>query len=199
MAQVPPDVAVTTDAVAQEHRRRMASLPPRFVKQGAPVAWRDGVPPRRRHPLVLRDLFLVFLAGELVHRWILHDLLPCDLPRFLDDPRQRPILPGRFVLDFLEHVFRKVQGLLAFIRAGHTPASFEDRLHGVKTSAGVWTLFFEVGQAVLRSRSARSHERNLVHSRLSAIADALFATWGVVMQPSRHYPIALFHNLRLWL
>jgi hypothetical protein len=40
-------------------------------------------------------------------------------------------------LDFLEHVFGKVQGLLAFIRAGHTRASFEDRLHGVKTSAGV--------------------------------------------------------------
>jgi hypothetical protein len=49
-------------------------------------------------------------------------------------------------LDFLEHVFGKVQGLLAFIRAGHTRASFEDRLHGVKTSASVRRWFFDLGK-----------------------------------------------------
>src|SRR5215475_2859240 len=146
MTQMTPDITIATDSVAQEHRRRMASLPPRLVKQGTAIARSDGVCPRRRHPVVLCDLFLVFLARELVDRRVFHDLLPGNLPSFLDDPLQGPILPGRFVLDFLEHVFRKVQGLLAFIRAGHTRDSFGDRLHGVKTSAGVWRRFFKMGK-----------------------------------------------------
>src|SRR5689334_4738852 len=51
MAQMPPDITIAPDSVAQEHRRRMASLPPRLVKQGTAIARSDGVPPRRRHPL----------------------------------------------------------------------------------------------------------------------------------------------------
>src|SRR5215471_12854427 len=163
MTQMTPDVTIAPDSVAQEHRRRMASLPPRLVKQGTAIARSDGVCPRRRHPVFLCDLFLVFLARELVDRRVFHDLLPGNLPSLLDDPRQGPILPGRFVLDFLEHVFRKVQGLLAFIRAGHTRASFEDRLHGVKTSASVWRPIGQIVQAASRSRPTRSHGRNPRH------------------------------------
>src|SRR5215510_16136252 len=136
---------------ADDARRNHRS---RFRRTAAPTSYGPAPPTtrktgdchrseRRRTPtpstsFALRDLFLVFLTREFVDRRVFHDLLPRDLPSLLDDPRQGPILPGRFVLDFLEHVFRKVQGLLAFIRAGHTRASFEDRLHGVKTSAGVW-------------------------------------------------------------
>src|ERR1051325_11782248 len=89
MTQMPPDITIAPHSVAQEHRRRMASLPPRLVKQGTAIARSDGVPPRRRHPLVLRDFLLVFLARELIDGRIFHDFLPRDLPSFLDDPRQR--------------------------------------------------------------------------------------------------------------
>src|SRR5262245_34070276 len=51
MTQMAPDVTIAPDSVAQEHRRRTASLPPRLVKQGTAIARSDGVPPRRRHPL----------------------------------------------------------------------------------------------------------------------------------------------------
>src|SRR5215813_6196847 len=44
-----PDVTIAADSVAQQHRRRMAPLPPRLVEQGTAIAWSDGVPPRR-HP-----------------------------------------------------------------------------------------------------------------------------------------------------
>src|SRR5215467_15079663 len=159
MTQMTPDITIATDSVAQEHRRRMASLPPRLVKQGTAIARSDGVCPRRRHPVSLRDLFLVFFPRELVDRRVFHDLLPGNLPSLLDDPRQGPILPSRLVLDFLEHVFRKVQGLLAFIRAGHTRPSFEDRLHGVKTSAGVRETDVAIGQATRWPRSPRSGPR----------------------------------------
>src|SRR5215468_4721088 len=50
MTQMPPDITIAPDSVAQKHRRRMASLPPRLVKQGTAIARSDGVPPRRRHP-----------------------------------------------------------------------------------------------------------------------------------------------------
>src|SRR5678816_810272 len=50
MTQMAPDITIATDSIAQEHRRRMASLPPRLVKQGTAIARSDGVCPRRRHP-----------------------------------------------------------------------------------------------------------------------------------------------------
>src|SRR5688572_21415630 len=62
---------------------------------------------------------LVFFAGEFVHGGILHDLLPRDLPCFLDDPRQRTILTSRLVLDLFQHLLRKVQGLLALVGTAH--------------------------------------------------------------------------------
>src|SRR5678815_2738738 len=197
MTQMTPDVTIAADSVAQEHRRRTASLPPRLVKQGTAIARSDGVPPRRRHPPspLLGDLFLVFLAGELVHGGVFHDLLARDLPSFLDDPRQRPILPGRFVLDFLEHVFRKVQGLLAFIRAGHTRDSFEDRLHGVKTSAGVWRRIFQMGKGNYGLDARDLIRRNALIRYLRCFARPL----GVVIHPARHYPIALFNHPSVWL
>src|SRR5215467_16348282 len=98
MTQMTPDITIAPDSVAQQHRRRTASLPPRLVKQGTAIARSDGVPPRRRHPVTLCDLFFVFLAREFVDRRVFHDFLPGDLPSFLDNPRERPILPGRFVL-----------------------------------------------------------------------------------------------------
>src|ERR1051325_10074199 len=48
-----PDITIATDAVAQKHRRRIASLPPRLVEQRAAIAGRDGVSPRRRHLYLL--------------------------------------------------------------------------------------------------------------------------------------------------
>ena len=136
--QVAPDVAVAPDPVAEQHGRRRTPLTPRLVEQRAAIAGRDGVTPRRLHPSAPQAIsFSSSSPGNSFTDGILHDLLAGDLPGFLDNPRQGPVLPGRFVLDFLQHVFGKIEGLLALIGAGHTRASFEDRLQGVKTSAGV--------------------------------------------------------------
>src|SRR4029077_13603400 len=62
---------------------------------------------------------LVLFARELVHRRVLHDLLAGDLPGFLDDPGQRPILTSRLVLDLLQHLLWKVQALLALVGTAH--------------------------------------------------------------------------------
>jgi hypothetical protein len=41
---------------------------------------------RARRGSAVSDFFGVFLARELVHGRVLHDLLPSDLPCLLDDP-----------------------------------------------------------------------------------------------------------------
>src|SRR5207244_990046 len=65
--------------------------------------------PSRTPSLPSGDLLGVLLPRELVHRGILHDLLARDLPSFLDDPGERPVLPGGLLLDLLQHVLREVE------------------------------------------------------------------------------------------
>jgi len=54
-------------------------------------------------------------AVDLVHARELLDLEPRDLPSALDDPRERPIETGRFLLDLLEHRLGEVQTLLPLV------------------------------------------------------------------------------------
>src|SRR5262249_15041490 len=44
----PPHVTVATNAVAQDHRRECATVPPRLVENRTTVGSRDGIPPCRR-------------------------------------------------------------------------------------------------------------------------------------------------------
>src|SRR6266700_2934615 len=71
---------------------------------------------------------LVLFARKLVYRGILHDLLAGDLPGFLDDPREGPVLPGRLLLDLLQHFFGEVETLFSFIGTAHGASAFTERL-----------------------------------------------------------------------
>src|SRR4051794_38571774 len=87
MAQMSPDITIAPDSVAQEHRRRMASLPPRLIEQGTAIARSDGVPPRRRHQLPyaisfsssspgnsLTDGYFMISFRAIFHAfWTIHD------------------------------------------------------------------------------------------------------------------------------
>src|SRR5688500_4661834 len=100
-AHVSPYVPVATDAIAQRDRRALVTAVVVAVEQPRAVARRRSPVPcaHARTTARSRNLFRVLLAGELVHRRVLHDLLAGDLPGFLDDPRQRAVLTGRLVLD----------------------------------------------------------------------------------------------------
>src|SRR5205085_6240745 len=62
---------------------------------------------------------LVFFPGEFIHRGVLHDFLAGNLPGFLNDPRERTVLTSRLILDLLQHLFGKVQALLALVGTAH--------------------------------------------------------------------------------
>src|SRR5262250_182894 len=65
---------------------------------------------------------LVLFPGELIHRGVLHDLLAGDLPGLLHDPREGTVLTGRLILDLFQHLFGKVQALLALVGTAHVDA-----------------------------------------------------------------------------
>src|SRR4051812_26910559 len=58
-------------------------------------------------------------AEDVVHGREARDVGTGDLPRLLNDPRERAVLPGGLFLDLPEHVFGEVEALLALVRAGH--------------------------------------------------------------------------------
>src|SRR5438094_801779 len=58
-------------------------------------------------------------ADHVVHGGKAHDLVACDLPRLLHDPRERPILPVRLLLDFPQHVLGEVEALLSLVSTRH--------------------------------------------------------------------------------
>src|SRR3954471_11086268 len=62
-------------------------------------------------------------ADDIVDRREAHDLVSRDLPRLLDDPGERPVLPVRLLLDLAQHVLRKVEALLPLVGARHQAAS----------------------------------------------------------------------------
>src|SRR4051812_13566815 len=81
------------------------------------IVWRSG------GVILLRGTALVVFARELIHRGVLHDVLACQLPRLLDNPRERAVLAGRLVLDLFQHLLGKVETLLALIGPGHDASS----------------------------------------------------------------------------
>src|SRR5690606_22278891 len=74
--------------------------------------------PRGEGALLLAAV-LILLAGHVVDGREGLDALAGDLPRLLDDPRQRAVLAGRLLLDLLEHVLREVEGLLPLVSSSH--------------------------------------------------------------------------------
>src|SRR4051794_40330305 len=67
---------------------------------------------------------LVVFAREFIDGRVLHDVLAGELPGLLDDPRERTVLSGRFVLDFLQHLLGKVQALFTLVAAGHGASAY---------------------------------------------------------------------------
>src|SRR6266404_7052128 len=58
-------------------------------------------------------------GGWVAHGRNSHDVFSGRLPGLLDDPRQRAILPHRFVHDLLQHVLGEIQALLPLVGSAH--------------------------------------------------------------------------------
>src|SRR5262249_23699337 len=72
-----------------------------------------------RHELLLMTSDESFFPGDVIHRREGLDPITRDLPRLLDDPRERTILSVRLLLNLLQHLLWKIQRLLSFVGTCH--------------------------------------------------------------------------------
>src|SRR5690606_1655299 len=70
--------------------------------------------------LVLAAVVVLHVVLDVVAARELHDLLAGQLPGFLDNPRQRPVLSRGLEVDSLQHFCGEVEALLTLVGAGHS-------------------------------------------------------------------------------
>src|SRR5213078_1242035 len=185
MTQMTPDITIATDAITQQHRRRMAPLPPRLVKQGTAIAHSDGVPPRRRHVATyaisfsssspgnsLTDgYFMISLRAIFQAFWTIQDSdRSC---RVASSWISLSMSSGKYrdCLRLSEPAIRDLVSRTAYTVSRHRP------VYG----RTIWQMAKQLGSLDRRDPSS------------SVFLDASFTAQGVVIPPARHYPIALFN------